>query len=192
MKKLFFLTKNKGKLEDARRTLAGFGIEVEQLEGDRVEIQGDDVREIALYSVRHADTSNLPVVVEDAGLFIEALRGFPGPYSSYVYRTIGCRGILKLMEGVRDRRARFRSAVAYFDGRAVEVFLGEVAGSIAYEERGHEGFGFDPIFIPAGYDRTFAEMGLEKKVLITHRARAFEALGRWLSGRKVNNMVGRG
>ncbi len=192
MMRLFFLTKNEGKLKEARMTLAEFGIEVEQLEGNRIEIQSDDLGEIALYSVKRVGTDRLPVIVEDAGLFIEVLNGFPGPYSSYVYRTIGCKGILKLMEGREERRARFRSAVAYFDGKVAKVFLGEVAGIIAEEERGHEGFGFDPIFVPIGYNETFAEMGLEKKVQISHRARAFKALGAWLSKGKVNNMAGRG
>ena len=190
--KLFFLTRNKGKLEEARVTLAGFGIEVEQLKDDRVEIQSDDLREIALYSVKQVGTSNLPVIVEDAGLFIEALNGFPGPYSSYVYKTVGCEGILKLMEGREDRDARFKSAVAYFDGKVTKVFLGEVAGSIAYEERGYKGFGFDPIFIPTGYNETFAEMGLEKKIQISHRSRALRALGTWLFEGKVNNASKRG
>lgn len=192
MMKLFFLTRNKGKLKEAKMTLMGFGIKVEQLDGDRIEIQSDDLCEIALYSVKHVDTENLPVIVEDAGLFIEALNGFPGPYSSYVYKTIGCRGILKLMEGREDRRARFKSAVAYFDGKVAKVFLGEVVGSIAYEEKGHKGFGFDPIFIPAGHNETFAEMGLKKKVQISHRAKALKALGIWLSEGKVNNVVERG
>ena len=190
--KLFFLTKNRGKLKEARRTLADFGIKVEQLEEDRIEIQSDDLREIALYSIKQVSTDNLPIIVEDAGLFIETLNGFPGPYSSYIYKTIGCRGILKLMEGVRDRHARFKSAVAYFDGKTVKVFLGEIDGFIAHEERGHDGFGFDPIFIPIGYNETFAEMGFEEKTRISHRARAFKALGAWLSEGKVNNMVGRG
>lgn len=187
--RLFFLTKNKGKLEEAKKALAGFGIEVEQLKKDRVEIQSEDLSEIALYSVKQVSTDNLPVIVEDAGLFIEALNGFPGPYSSYVYKTIGCKGLLKLMNEIKNRRARFKSAVAYFDGKMTKVFFGEVIGSITYEERGHEGFGFDPIFIPDGYNETFAEMGFEKKARLSHRARALKALGTWLSKGKVNNIA---
>lgn len=188
--RLFFLTKNKGKLEEARRVLANFGIEVEQLEKDRIEIQSDNLGKIALYSVVQVVTDNLPVIAEDAGLFIEALNGFPGPYSSYIYKTIGCKGVLKLMEGVNNRRARFISAIAYFDGKTAKLFFGEVTGNIAYEERGNEGFGFDPIFIPEGYNESFAEMGFEKKNQLSHRAKALRALGLWLLGVKVNNNTG--
>ncbi len=189
---IYFLTKNRGKLREARTVLSKFGIEVEQLKEDREEIQSEDLEEIAIHSIRNVKAHKLPIVVEDAGLFINALNGFPGPYSSYVYKTIGCRGILKLMKDVKNREAMFKSAVAYTDGKTMNVFIGKVEGVIAFEERGQEGFGFDPIFIPSGYNETFAEMGFERKCLISHRAKAFEAFGSWLLKRKVNNMNRRG
>ncbi|TDA32431.1 MAG: non-canonical purine NTP pyrophosphatase, partial [Hadesarchaea archaeon] len=97
------------------------------------------------------------------------------------FLTIGNRGVLKLLEGVGDRRAVFRSAVGYCgrDGRPL-VFEGRVEGRISLEERGTGGFGFDPIFIPdEGDGRTFAEMSVEEKNALSHRGRAIEGFFRW-------------
>ena len=153
----------------------------------RLEIQSDSLEEIARRSVVEAwKEVGKPVVVEDAGLFIEALNGFPGPYSSYVYKTIGLNGILKLMEGVYMRRAKFLSAVAYMDADLTEpvCFVGEAGGRISHRIRGSKGFGFDPIFIPdEGDGRTFGEMETWEKNRLSHRSRAFRKLGEWLSSR---------
>jgi len=121
--------------------------------------------------------------VEDAGLFVEALKGFPGPYSAYVYRTLGTRGILKLMENVEDRAASFRSVVVFSSPEHQPVcFSGEVKGRISMEERGDSGFGFDPIFEPeAGDGRTFAEMTTEEKNRYSHRAEALRRFAKWYS-----------
>ncbi|NOZ89276.1 MAG: RdgB/HAM1 family non-canonical purine NTP pyrophosphatase, partial [Crenarchaeota archaeon] len=124
-----------------------------------------------------------PVAVEDAGLFVDALSGFPGPYSSYVYKTIGVHGILRLLEGEENRAARFVSVIAYAGPWGVQLFRGEVKGSIAAEPRGSGGFGFDPIFIPEGADKTFAEMNIEEKNMYSHRARAARKLCSWLEHR---------
>jgi XTP/dITP diphosphohydrolase len=124
----------------------------------------------------------MPILIEDAGLYIDKYFGFPGPYSSYSLRTIGNEGILKLMEKERDRGAKYVSAVAYRDGETAVTFRGEVRGTLAHESRGTGGFGYDPIFIPEeGDGRTFGEMTPEEKARISHRARAFRKLGEWLS-----------
>ncbi|NIW11921.1 MAG: non-canonical purine NTP pyrophosphatase, partial [Gammaproteobacteria bacterium] len=129
---------------------------------EAIEIQDDDLEEIAKASVRDAvEKSCLPVLVEDAGLFIEVLKGFPGPYSSYVYRTLGTQGVLKLMEGIAERSAYFYSVVAFYspNDASPKCFHGKVEGNIALKERGNQGFGFDPIFKPkGGIGKTFAEM----------------------------------
>ena len=153
----------------------------------RLEIQSESLEEIARTSVlRVWEELHKPVVVEDAGLFIQPLNGFPGPYSSYVYKTIGLKGILKLMEGVSQRSAKFLSAVAYMDAGLEEpvCFLGEVRGRISNRVRGSKGFGFDPIFVPEeGDGRTFGEMERWEKNRLSHRSRAFRKLGEWLSSR---------
>jgi len=121
--------------------------------------------------------------VEDSGLFIDALGGFPGPYSSYAFKTIGCRGILRLMDGIGDRSASFRCAVAYCAaGSEPVVFSGVSGGSIATAMRGSKGFGFDPIFIGKGSRLTYAELDEESKCASSHRGESFRRFAEWLMG----------
>jgi XTP/dITP diphosphohydrolase len=181
MRRIYFATSNKNKFNEASRILEKYGYELVLFSFEKKELQSTDLGEIALQSALIAYTYvNAPVVVEDSGLFIKALNGFPGPFSSYVYKTIGVRGVLKLMEGVTDRSAYFESAVAIVMPPFERVFKGSVYGRIADSPRGTGGFGFDPIFIPENEDRTFAEMSVEEKNRYSHRARAFEKLGIWL------------
>jgi len=183
---LRFVTTNDGKWREVSALLAKRGIAVERINTKVLEVQSDDLAEIARISALDAYRSfGGELFVEDAGLFVEALNGFPGPYSSYVYRTIGVRGLLRLMEGVERRAAAFRSAVAYVDreGR-VSVFVGEVRGFIATEPRGTGGFGFDPVFVPLGSERTFAEMDVEEKNRYSHRAKAVRELVEHLLARE--------
>ncbi|NAZ11371.1 MAG: XTP/dITP diphosphatase [Desulfurococcales archaeon] len=181
MRRIYFATSNKNKFNEASRILEKYGYELVLFSFEKRELQSTDLGEIALQSALIAYTYvNAPVVVEDSGLFIKALNGFPGPFSSYVYKTIGVRGVLKLMEGVTDRSAYFEAAVAIVMPPFERVFKGSVYGRIADSPRGTGGFGFDPIFIPENEDRTFAEMSVEEKNRYSHRARAFEKLGIWL------------
>jgi len=182
-KVVYLASTNVHKYLEAREITAQYGLSLAFLREDVPELQHDDVAEIAREgAIWAAEKWDLPVLVEDTGLFIEALGGFPGPYASYVYRTIGLPGVLKLLEGVEDRRACFRTALAFCDGRGAEpvVFTGEVWGRIATEARGTGGFGYDPIFVPDGGDgRTFAEMSRSEKNALSHRARAFRAFSEW-------------
>jgi len=182
----FFVTGNIHKFNEARRVLAEFRISTAMLNLETVEIQDDRVENIARASaVDAAKKSSLPVFVEDAGLFMNALNGFPGPYSSYVYRTIGTKGMLKLMENEKKRDAYFLSVVAFFNNQKQAVptcFQGRVEGRITREERGRQGFGFDPIFEPLdGNGRTFAEMTTKEKNKHSHRAQALRKFARWYS-----------
>jgi XTP/dITP diphosphohydrolase len=169
-----FVTSNEGKFREAREIAKKFGVELEWLRMKYEEPQGEDLEEIARKSAEILSGQiKEPFFIEDSGLFIEALNGFPGPYSSYVFKTIGNGGIIKLMEGVSNRRAYFKSVVAYFDGESVRIFDGVVEGEVSREIRGNMGFGFDPIFLYG--KRTFAEMD-EEKNLFSHRRRAMEKL----------------
>jgi len=176
-------TGNRHKYGEARQVLSELGVDLRLLEVERVEVQADDPAEIAAFSLEQiAEAEDRPVVVEDAGLFIDRYAGFPGPYSSYVLRTLSLEGMLRLMEGVEDRAASFRSAVAFRDGDERRCFRGVVLGRIARRIRGTGGFGYDPIFIPdEGDGRTFGEMTGEEKNAISHRARVFRSLGEWLT-----------
>jgi XTP/dITP diphosphohydrolase len=182
---VFFATNNVNKFQEARRVLAEHKIAVGMLRVKTFEIQSESLEEIAKASAIEAFRNcNLPVIVEDAGLFVEALNGFPGPYAAYVYKTIGNRGLLQLLENTKNRKARFSSVVSYYsvNCKSPICFEGEVLGKIAKEERasgsGH-GFGFDPIFKPANSSRTFAEMSLSMKNTYSHRANALRKFAQW-------------
>jgi XTP/dITP diphosphohydrolase len=178
--KIWMGTGNEHKYQEAKEVLAEYGIELERMDIERVEIQADEPEEIAEYSLQVLD-SDKPLLIEDAGLYIDKYGGFPGPYSSYALERLGNVGILKLLKGDADRAASYLSAIAYRDGETTATFRGEVKGEIAHEERGTGGFGYDPIFIPAeGDGRTFGEMSGEEKEKISHRARAFRQLAEWL------------
>ncbi len=182
---VFFATGNVHKFDEARIILAKFGIAVGMLRIKGAEMQSDSLKEIAQASAQDAfKRCGLPVIVEDAGLFIEALNGFPGPYAAYAYKTLGNRGVLKLMENVGDRRAVFRTAIAYYDSEAEApvVFEGEAEGELTVnEQRGSDksGFGFDPVFRPSGSIKTFAQMSLEEKNGFSHRAKAVCKFAEW-------------
>jgi XTP/dITP diphosphohydrolase len=175
-------TSSDDKYTEAREVLAEFGVELGRIDVEKIEIQAEDPVEIVEYSLRQMEDDGRVVVMEDAGIFIEHLGGFPGPYSSYVLKRLDNPGILKLMEGVEDRRAHYQSAVAIRRGDEISSFRGYVRGTIAESIRGTGGFGYDPIFIPEeGNGRTFGEMTDDEKNAISHRARAFRKLGEWLS-----------
>ena len=127
-------------------------------------------------------------MLDDSGLFVPSLNGFPGVYSAYVMRTIGCQGMLRLIEGL-DRAARFECCIGVCSDRFGEFTVTGVSrGRIIGEERGHAGFGYDPIFSPDGAETTFAEMDLEMKNERSHRGRAMRELvaelGRRMEGRR--------
>lgn len=178
---LLFITGNKGKFVEAQTLLREFGIEVEQADLDISEPQADTLEEVVEKCAREAlKIVERSFIIEDSGLFVKALNGFPGVYSSYVYRKIGCEGILKLLGGSVDRSAYFMTALAYGEPRGeIRLFTGRVEGTIAEETRGKGGFGYDPIFIPLGSNLTFAEMSVEEKNMFSHRARALRAFASW-------------
>lgn len=182
-----FVTGNEGKVAEAREYLDQ---PVEQFDYDYTEVQSDDLTEIASVGAREsfaAVDGDEPVMVEDSGLFVDALDGFPGPYSAYVEETIGIESIPRLVEDVDPARGRFRSIVAYAyeddtsGDLRVETLEGTVRGRIV-EPRGDGGFGYDPIFEHDG--RTMAERSTAEKNAISHRGRALAKLADWLSDRE--------
>lgn len=154
-----------------------------------VDETGDTLEENARIKARAlVEATGQPAIADDTGLEVAALDGRPGVYSA---RFAGegasyADNVAKLlaeMHGADDRSARFRTvAVALWpDGREV-VAAGEVRGVIAHEARGTDGFGYDPVFVPDGEDRTFAQMTPAEKHAVSHRGRAFRALGALLHG----------
>ncbi|MDD2666813.1 MAG: XTP/dITP diphosphatase [Methanocellales archaeon] len=179
MKTVYFVTGNAGKVREAKAMLEKLGIGVQQIHYEYPEIQSDDLESIAKYGARDAAMHlKRPVMVEDAGMFISALKGFPGPYSSFTFKCIGNEGILKLMRGVEDRNAQFRSVIGFCEpDKEVITFSGSVEGEISNEPRGKMGFGYDPIFLYQ--NKTFAQMSTEEKNEVSHRCVALRKFAEW-------------
>ncbi|MFH1225840.1 MAG: RdgB/HAM1 family non-canonical purine NTP pyrophosphatase [bacterium] len=167
MKKIFVITGNQGK---AREIAAITGLEVEAKELDIPEIQSLSVEEVAKKKAKVAyETIRQPVLVDDTGMSIDALNGLPGALIVWFLDSLGPQGVLDLIKNKENRKASVSTAIAYADADGVEVFTGTVNGSIPIEIRGEGGFGYDPIFIPDGHDKTYAEMEPDEKNKISMR-----------------------
>lgn len=188
---VFFATGNIVKVEEAERIFKEESIPLLHLPMQLLEIQADDLEDIAVFSAQKAwEIQGKPLFVEDAGLFIKELKGFPGPYSSYVFKTISNEGILKLMSQIEDRSAYFKAVIAFCNGEKTLTFKGEVKGEISRESRGRHGFGFDPIFIPEeGDGRTFGEMDISEKTAISHRTRALRKFVEWIKSTDFSKFI---
>lgn len=169
MDTIFFATSNRGKFQEAQKALSEQGVQIEHFPFSHNELRSESLEEIASEAAEEAyRRCQRPVFVEDSGLFVKALGGFPGTYSAWVMKKIGPGGILKLLDGAKDRSAYFEACIAYHDGEKVGIFKGRCDGSISLSQRGRDGFGYDPIFIPEGHDKTFAE-SIDLKNKISHR-----------------------
>lgn len=154
------ITGNEEKIREFNLVLHGTGIKFEILKADKPELRSDDPCEIVKVAAKtFAEKLKKAVVVEDSGLFIEALKDFPGTCTKYVYERIGNSGILRLMTGVKKRRCRYKSAVGYCEhGKEPVCFLGVEEGKVAIASKGKGGWGQDPIFIPKGKSKTYGEI----------------------------------
>lgn len=183
--KISLVTSNQGKLREFRSVLAPLGFEVEHSTEECDEIQADTLREVVLSCLAQLKGRRLgDIIIDDSGLFIDALKGFPGVYSAYALKTLGIKGVLDLMEGVEDRSAHFECCIGATVGGEDMIVTGRCNGTIAFAPSGSEGFGFDPVFTPAGHSQTFAEISIGEKSLISHRGRALQAFSEELGRRK--------
>ncbi|MGM0605383.1 MAG: non-canonical purine NTP pyrophosphatase [Halobacteriota archaeon] len=211
---LHYVTTNDGKLREAREYLGSES--VTGYEFDYTEIQSHELGPIAAQGAREAYREvGEPVIVDDAGLFIDAFEGFPGPYSAFVEDTIGIERVWDLAEPLADPHAAFRCVLAYCDGEAFAASPDPIdredrvaaaaaggggnaedgplpvklfTGSVPgrlVEPRGTGGFGYDPIFEHDG--RTFAEMSAEEKNAISHRGRALAKFADWYATRRSSD-----
>ena len=178
---IYFITHNPSKFDEASNLADNYelsihwkNIEYEELQEDTLEIIAQKSCERVLE--KYPELANQTFFLEDAGLFIDSLKGFPGPYSSYVFKTLGNDGILKLMEKVEDRNAYFKSIIAFYSRKEIKLFNGTTKGKIIFKKQGQGGFGFDPIFEPEGCEQTFAEMTLTTKNLYSHRQKSLREL----------------
>ena len=189
IKQIVFATNNAHKLSEVQAvlgdrfrlvTLAECGI-TEEIPEDAPTLEGN-----ALQKARYVhERTGADCFADDTGLEVEALGGAPGVHSAR-YATDGHdfaannRLLLKNLEGAENRRARFRTVISLILGGEEHLFEGVVEGRIIDRETGHEGFGYDPLFVPDGYAKTFAEMTTEEKNAVSHRARAVRKLAEFL------------
>ena len=189
--KIVFATNNKHKLEEIKDIL---GKDFEIVSLAEIDCHEDipetgltleeNARQKSTYIVEHY---NHDCFADDTGLEVDALNGEPGVHSArYAEGTdhdseANMRKLLSKMSNVKDRTARFRTVISLIINGVEHQFEGRVEGRIATEKHGTEGFGYDPIFIPEGYDKSFAELGEEVKNQISHRARAVKKLAEYLS-----------
>ncbi len=178
---LVFCTSNRGKYEEAQSFLGARGFSVRWERRALVEPQASTLESVVLAKLGQVTTPPGGFsLVEDSGLFIASLGGFPGVYSAYVLKTLGLKGVLRAVRG-QERSASFVAVFGLKGPGGVRLCRGEVRGGIALTPRGKGGFGFDPIFIPVGGSDTFAQMDHERKSRLSHRARALRGLVRELN-----------
>jgi XTP/dITP diphosphohydrolase len=190
-KKLVFATQNKHKLEEVRKIIPqGYmllGLHdigcVEAIEETALTLEGNaDLKARYVY-----EKYGLDCFADDTGLEVKTLDGRPGVFSA---RYAGEEGnaekniyrLLTEMEGIRDRNARFRTVISLISNGNIKHFEGIAEGRIIEAARGKEGFGYDPVFVPDGYEHSFAEMPLELKNQISHRGKAIHKLVSYLAG----------
>ena len=172
---LFFVSSNSQKYRESKTILDSLGISLGFLKSNLKEIQSNSLDAIAIVKARDAFSKfKKPVIIEDDGLFIDSIDGFPGPYSSYVFQTVGSKGILNLLKN--NRKAKFISVITYCDKTNLQLFKGKLDGSISKVQKGR-GWGYDPIFIPNNYKKTFAEINNKNEV--SHRYKALKKFSNW-------------
>jgi len=192
MTKIFIASKNKGKIEEIRSYLTGFGFEIFSLldapEIPDVVETGSSFEENALLKAKAVyDVVKIPVLADDSGLEVDALGGSPGIYSARFSgegandETNNLKLLLELENVPAEKRtARFICVLVVYDGTNSRCFDGACEGKIAFSPSGSNGFGYDPLFIPEGYEQSFGELGNAVKSKISHRAKALLSLKKFL------------
>jgi len=174
MKRVVFATTNENKIREASEIL-GIKVEPKNLEVD--EIQTLDPLECVRKKAEVAfELVKIPILVEDTSLFINAWGKLPGVFIDYFMKSLGNNGVLALLSSERNRSATAQTSLCYFNGKKSVVTVGKVNGTIAKETRGDRGFGWDPIFIPKGKKKTFAEMTGKEKNSLSMRKLALEKM----------------
>jgi XTP/dITP diphosphohydrolase len=181
---LIYVTKNKEKVETARRIFKD-KVDVKQITLDLIELQSVSPKEISESKAKQAyEILRKPLIVTDVGFCIEAFKGFPGSLIRFFNDYVGQEGILKLLEGIENRRAKAVVALTFFDGKTMKTFEGVTEGTVARQVY-PKGWEFDRIFIPEGSQKTWGEMGPETKDRDSYYKKAFEKFLTWLEGYKA-------
>ena len=190
--KLIIATGNKGKYKEFCEIVEDFASELvfaPEIANLIIEETGKSYQENAMLKARSwAEKSGLPCLADDSGLEVEALDGAPGLYSARIVPGKDANKvawILEKLQGINNRKARFTASLALcIPNEYILITQGYCYGQIATSPRGYNGFGYDPIFIPNGYEKSFAELGDEIKNQISHRTNAFKKLNTILTTRQ--------
>lgn len=174
---LYFITGNQGKFNEIKSLLP----DVEQLDIDLPELQDVDPKAIIKAKLLAAfEHHQGEFIVEDTSLYVESMNGLPGPLVKWFLKSVGGEGLLKMAQALGSVKAEARTIIGYARNQdEMEFFEGVIKGSLV-APRGDKGFGWDPIFLPEGFDQTFAEMGLEQKTEISMRRQAADKLRAFL------------
>ena len=179
MSKVTFITGNKNKAMFLKKHL---GIEVGHKALDLDEIQSLDIKEVSIHKAKQAfSLIKSPVLVEDVGYTILALGKLPGPFIKWFEKELGLEGICKLVDGLGNRKATVEIVYTYFDGRDIVTFESQERGSIPAKPRGELGFGWNPIFVPDGAIKTYAEMNEEETAKYSLRSPVLPKIKMFLS-----------
>lgn len=164
MKQIMLITSNTNKVREFKAVLEP-EVKIRHLRLDYPELRSDEPEEIVKLAAKQlAEKLNKAVVVEDSGLFINALSGFPGTCSAYIFKRIGKEGILRVMKNIKDRVCYYKSAIGYCEpGQRTVSFTGIEEGKVAGKVRGKFGWGHDPIFMPEGSRKTYGELREPKR-----------------------------
>ncbi|MEK6948326.1 MAG: non-canonical purine NTP pyrophosphatase [Nanoarchaeota archaeon] len=178
MNELYFITGNENKLREAQSILPN----IKGLNIDLIEIQSIDSKKIIEHKLNEAKKHHSGTfIVEDTSLELVSMKGLPGPLVKFFEKSIGLDGISRLSETFGNK-AIAKVVIGYFDGSDVNFYEGMINGTIV-SPRGDNGFGWDKIFVPEGYYKTFAEMSHEEKNSISMRKIAFEKLKEYSHGK---------
>lgn len=192
MDKLVLASRNKNKIEEMKALVADLGIEVysaldfpelEEVDEDQDTLEGNALKKARYVQLQ----TGLPALSDDTGLEVEALNGAPGVYSArYAGENVSYQDnvlkLLKEMDEEEKRGAQFRTVVALVTEKGEYTFEGVCKGEIIDQQRGEKGFGYDPVFLPEGFDQTFAELDSKVKNEISHRGRAIRKFISFLKG----------
>jgi len=188
MTELYFVSNNLHKYSEIKSMLNDkiINLDLKLCKQDIIEIQDEKIENIAIEKAKSAyNIVKKPIIIEDDGLFINSLNGFPGQYSKFILKSIGNIGIIRLLKGSSDRSAYFKSIFVYNDGIIVKVFYGKIIGKISSTIT-EGGWGYDPIFIPLNRNNkkgiTFAKLSqTNKKNELSHRRIAFYKFIKWFN-----------
>lgn len=175
---LYFATSNDQKFKEAQAMLP-YPLK-------RVEIFLDEIQDASIHQIvkrKVEDAYSLigkPVFVDDVGVYLDVWHGFPGPFVKFMMQNNSNDLLLYMMRNEENRKIRVVSAVGFCDGKRAEVFMGDITGTLAKNERGPEGWGLDPVVIPDGFDKTWAELGDKIKYTKSHRHNSLEKLQEFL------------